>query len=328
VGGLAGVTPAWVRVSRFDPLDVVREHRPRQHRLVRCWVDMSSPSRSLLFFATGSGERFLIRDVAVSPGFDEMDQQALMEVLERSVTALLDDEQAGLDRAQAQALLESRRRRETPAPVPDVTVRTSTATPPHTFHVNVATFYAGQTLSLARPGGNTVALVHGPGLSLSGSRDGTRRRWAIWAAAQLQFPHREVANDVGVDFQTTATRAGLGLEQTIGDGAAEGRFRISYLMVRVGAGLDLVRLAPRAGAVVDPSAVLTDARWSNSLVLTTAVGAGLQVGARVHLTVSLFADVLPTMVHYDVRTEGQVTPVFSAARVRPGVALELAAAVL
>ena len=84
---------------------------------MRCWVDMSSPGRTRLFFAAGSGERFLVRDVAVSPHFDDMDQQALAEVIDRSVTALLDDEQAGLDRAQTQALLESRRSRETtPAP--------------------------------------------------------------------------------------------------------------------------------------------------------------------------------------------------------------------
>ena len=111
---------AGYRISRFDPLDVVREHRAPERRLVRCWVDMSSPRRVRLFFAAGSGERFLVRDLAVSPRFDEMDQQALAEVLERSVTALLDDEQAGLDRAQAQALLESRRKRESPAPVAPV----------------------------------------------------------------------------------------------------------------------------------------------------------------------------------------------------------------
>ena len=321
--GLAGATPSWLRVSRFDPLDVVQEHRPPERRAVRCWVDMSSPGRIRLFFAAGSGERFLVRDLTVSARFDEMDRQTLAEVLERSVTALLDDEQAGLDRAQAQALLESRLRRETPAPAAGVVVSPSPATPPR---VNVAVFYAGQALPLARPGGETVALVHGPGLSLAGAIDRPRRRWAMWAAAQLQFPNRELANDVGLQFQTTATRVGLELQQTIGDDAVRRRFRISYLMLRVGTGLDLVHLTPRPGAV-DPSVVLTRPRWSKSLVFTAAAGAGLRVGRQMRLAVTVFVDVLPTTVHYDLATEGQPTPVFSAARVRPGVALELATAV-
>ncbi len=325
-GGLAGATPNWLRVSRFDPLDVVQEQRPPERRAVRCWVDMSSPRRIRLFFAAGSGERFLVRDLDVSARFDEMDRQTLAEVLERSVTALLDDEQAGLDRAQALALLESRRRRETPAPVAAVVVSPSPATPPRASRVNVAAFYAGQALSLARPGGDTVALVHGPGLFLAGAIDRPRRRWAVWAAAQLQFPNRELANDVGLQFQTTATRVGLELQQTIGDDAVRRGFRISYLMLRVGTGLDLVHLTPRPGSV-DPSVVLTRPRWSSSLVFTAAAGAGMRVGRQMRLAVTVFVDVLPTTVHYDLAAEGQVTPVFSAARVRPGVALELAFAV-
>ena len=172
-----------------------------------------------------------------------------------------------------------------------------------------------------------MALVHGPGLSLAGGTGGVRRRLAIWAAAQLQFPDREVANDVGLELQTTATRAGLELQQAIGDDAIERRFRISRVTLRVGTGLDLVRLTPLPGAV-DPSAMLTPARWSKSLVFTAAVGADLRVGRRVRLGVTVFMDVLPTTVHYDFAAEGQVTPLFSAARVRPGLALELAAGVL
>jgi hypothetical protein len=319
--GLAGATPTWVRVPRFEPLDVLREHRPPERRSVRCWVDLSSPGRARLFFAAGSGERFLVRVIALSPRVDEMDQQALAEVLERSVTALLDDEQAGMDRAQAQALLESRWQPERPAPVARVTVKRSRSTAARTSHVDVAAFYAGQALSLARPGGNAVALVHGPGLSLGGSIGSTQRRWGLWAGAQLQFPHRELADDVGLDFRTIATRAGLELRQTIGGGA------VSHLLVRIGTGFDLVHLTPLPGAT-DQSLALTGARWSTSLVLTAAVGVGLQVGERLRLAVTVFADVLPTTVHYDLAVEGQATPVFSPARVRPGVALQLAADVL
>jgi len=326
-GGLAGVTPTWVRIARFDPLEVLREHRPPERRAVRCWIDLSRPGRTRLFFAAGSGERFLVRDLATSPRSNEMDQQALAEVLEQSVTALLDDEEAGLDRAQAKALLERRWRPETSAPAARVAVKTSPATPPRSFHLNAAAFYAGQALALERPSGNALALVHGPGLSLAVSTEQVQQRWAIWAATQLQFPHRELGNDVGLDFQTIATRAGLELQQSIGDRAGDSGLRISQLILRVGAGLDLVHLTPLPGAG-DPAVMLTRARWSKSLVFTAAVGAGLSVGPRARLAVTVFADVLPTAVHYDLAAEGQVTRVFSPARVRPGLALELAAAVL
>lgn len=318
--GVAGATPTWVLVSRFDPLDIVREPRPPERRGVRCWVDMSNPRLTRLFFAAGSGDRFLVRDIAVLPQLDE-EQHALGEVLERAVTALLDDERAGLDRAQVQALLESRRHETrgrakavSPAPTPGL--------PPSTFGMSVAGFYAGQALRLESPRGNSVALVHGPGLSVAIGVKDRRRRWAIWGAAQLQFPNSELANDVGFEFQTTATRGGLELQQTIGDDVGE-RVRISKLILRVGSGLDLVRLTPRPGAGGSPTR-LDHPRWSTSLVFTAATGAGLWVGRSVSLALTAFADVLPTTVHYDLEVQGQDTRVFSAARVRPGVALELA----
>jgi len=93
--------------------------------------------------------------------------------------------------------------------------------------------------------------------------------------------------------------------------------------VRLGAGDDFTHLLPLSGAK-DPSASLTSARWSQSLVFTAAAGASVALARRVRAGVHVSIDVLPTTVHYDVANGGSTEAIVSPRRVRPGLAVELA----
>src|SRR6185295_16314451 len=103
----------WLRVDRLDPADVLRARRDGDAAAVRAWVDITVATRARLYFATRSGERFLVRDLELSGRFDEVDRAALTEVLESSIGALIADERAGLTRAEAEAVIA---RREPPSP--------------------------------------------------------------------------------------------------------------------------------------------------------------------------------------------------------------------
>jgi hypothetical protein len=332
---LGGAVPRWARLDRFTPLDALLGERPQPGPVLRCWLDLSDARRARLYFGSRSGEHFLVRDVELSGRFDEVDRESIGQVLELSINALLEDERIGLTRAETRRLLESRSpaasaadaaRAASPSPPLPALVESPAAPPPPAsrrlgFHPSAALFYAAQMVAAGTP------VVHGPGLLLSSDAsfdaDGAGRRWAVWVSGQYQLPESQRGAAAGLRFDTTALRAGIGVNQPAG-GARDPRGNPrSHLRARVGAGVDLMHLTPQPGTV-DPSAALTPARWTRSLALTAAVGAGTRIGSLLSLSATLFVDVLPIAVEYDVRVDGNVTPAFAPWRIRPGLALDLA----
>jgi hypothetical protein len=185
---------------------------------------------------------------------------------------------------------------DAPAPVREAT------------HLELGVFYAAQALTAGWP------LAHGPGLALALAteldRELGQRRWfaAAWVTAQYRLPVTASGPEAGVSLEGPSARAGLGL------GARR-------LRARLGAGLDLVHVAP---VVVDPAVTATAPRWSTSLVLGAALRAELHRARGLRFQASLLVDLLPRAVDYAVDANGSLAPVFSPWRVRPGLALELA----
>jgi hypothetical protein len=304
----------WLRVDRLAPADVLRAASDdAATAAVRAWVDVSSPTRARLTFATRSGDHFLLRDVDLSGRFDEVDRAALAEVIESSIGALVANERAGLTRAEAEAVLAQRAARPPPpaviaappSPPPPVPV-------PSPSRWAVGFFYAAQALAGA------PTIDHGPGLALSvaawrkfAAVNEQGRGPALFASAQYRLPIHEQTPRIGVALYTIAARAGVEC----------GPLLWSRLRVRLGGGVDLVHIAPETS---EPDAALTPTRWAASFVASASLRANLwRQPHRFWISMTLFADVLPTAVRYDVSIDGTTTSVFSPWRTRPGLTLEL-----
>jgi hypothetical protein len=306
---LGGAPPRWTRADRFDPREVLRAGTT-----LRCWVDLSDPRRSRLTFASRSGERFLVRDVGLSGRFDELDRQSLAQVLELSIAALLEDERAGLSRAEAQALL-----------LPPVSVAEappSSSRPRSPSPLDPGVFYAAKVL------GGELPVAHGPGVALDWLLGGDSRGLLAWLEGQLQLPVHARGDIIGLGLVTVAVRAGPGARWSVGTDtdtdadADRPMIRLRQIIARLGLGLDFVRLSPESGTAPASPRLAPD-RWSQSLVVSGALGLGFRLGRRLRFEARLFADFLPTAVHYDVQTDGRVSPVFSPSRFRPGLALAM-----
>jgi hypothetical protein len=325
---LAGPGARWSRVPRFDPMDILRGERESPNTALRCWIDVVDPRRARLYFAARSGQQFLVRDVEMAGAFDDVDRETLSQVIELSVAALLENERAGLTRAQAQAVLSSREADAPtpagPAPSPPPPALVQGPPPPRHFATGpmAAASYGARVL------GADLPLVHGPGALLSWAGLGPRGALGVWVSGQYQLPQQEVGPAIGLRFETVAARGGVQGHLPFGGGAATrgdalgSGVAFAGVTGRLGAGADMVRVTPRAGSA-DPSAVLTPARWSRSLVVGAAVACNWTLGRRVALGATASVDVLPTAVHYDLDVAGQTAAAFSPWRVRPGLAMEL-----
>lgn len=321
---LGGSPPHWTQVEQFDPMEVLRSIRdPQKVTLVRCWVDVADPTVARLYFAARSGQQFLVRDLELSGGFNETDRESLSEVLELSITALIDNEKAGLTRLQAEAVLAGRPESTvTPVaaaverPRPDDGGITSPAAaiadrPPSEPVVRSRWANAGPSYAALAPGGG-LAIMHGPGVFLAAGAAGRHAGLGAWISGQYQLPARQAAPAVGVQLQTIAVRGGIELRIPLGP---------YHVSARLGLGADAVHVSPEVGEV-DRRAVLAPAHWSQSLVFTAAAGVRRSIGSRFVLGAGVLADVVPTVVHYDLNVAGTTAEVLSPHRVRPGLMVE------
>jgi hypothetical protein len=305
----------WRRLDSFRPPQILDAG---DSSATRCWIDLGDARRAHLYFVGRSGTRFLIRDVELSGRFDELDLTSLAEVIDLSLAAVIDDERAGISRAEAEHLL-------APPPAPSVAPAAAVVTappaarapPPWSRSIRAGVFYAAQTFASSLP------LVSGPGLIVSAPVIGGGR-WQLgaWLAGQYQIAGDATGELASVRLATIATRAGACALWALG-APQSARWAIE---LRAGAGADTIHLQPAPGTN-NSSAMLTPARWSTSLALTAAAGVATTFGGdRFRLGARLYADVLPIATHYDVAVDGQATTVVAPDRIRPGLAVDLTVA--
>lgn len=297
----------WHRERQFNADDLIRETRESSAVLVRGWLDLSDPRHTRLYFADRDAARFLIRDLELSAGFDELDREALSQALELSLRALLEDRMAGLTREEARSLL-------TPPPPAERPITPESEHLPEQPRVGPGQLAAGVFWQFAKHS-SELGFSHGPGLDLAYERALARFRGALWLSGQYQLEQRFRDESIGVSLASLALRAGAGISSPLASGAW-------LLGARLGGGLDVTRFTPEAGSVED-SAALTHAR---NLVIPTLTGAllvGSELGARLRLTLGAGADVALTRAHYDLQRGTQRTRVVDTWPLRPGLALGL-----
>ena len=317
----------WTRTERFDVRELFESAAGSRANVLGCWLDLTSPGRGRLYFAAPSGQRFLLRDVELSGHLTEVDRAALAEVLELSVAALLENERAGLTRAEAESVLADRQAVEQaagppvahPAPTSALVPAAGPTAAPRSATSSVygmSVLFAEQALAQDFP------LAERLGVEASLGRR-VRSGWLAGVmAGEHQFSVLAQNADIGVQLSSWLVCAALEAGRLREPPGESARFWWRAWFVRLGAGVDFTRVAPGLGT--QASAELAPVHWSSGLVLRPALGTSWALGRRLALDVQLFADLFPTAVHYDVKINGSVQTAFSPWRARPALALGLA----
>ncbi len=280
----------------------------------RCVIDLSRATLARLYFADAAAQRFLIRDLQLLAGLDELAKEELAQIIQASLEALLENTAAGLTREQVSRVM--REHADPPHPLRRaVAAAATTSEQPSAASArressspwSVDVFYAAQ--SYAR----RVAAAHGPGAGLTLRWPRRAPRISGWLTGQYWLPQRFEGELVGAKLDTVALRAGMSLERQFAERVAVG--------VRAGLGFDLVHVSPRTNA---PERVtLTSEHWSSPLVVCVALRANFQLSRLMSVDVSLLADADFNHRHYDVQAPNGRNVVLEPWPVRPGVSVGL-----
>jgi hypothetical protein len=295
------------RFRRGERLELERLlHTGAADALVRCYVDLSRPGRADLYFADRTAERFLVRQVALPDGLDELGRETLGQVLTLSVFALLENDADTLSRDETRALLAEKPAAPSVSPVPEPEAPAETSP---SGSVGLEPFYALRAFA----GGALVS--HGPGLDigwLAGSEHATNAVW-LGAAYELKRSYRD--ESAGMTWSALTLRGSFEHLEPV-SGAL-------LLGARGGAGVDWTSFVPESGTG-DDNVTLRDARVTTSFLVHLGVSAKLALGTRFHASFLVFADFYPTRARYAIeRSNGEAHDVLEPFRVRPGVALGL-----
>jgi hypothetical protein len=282
----------WVALGAMDRSQVTRP--PAQPRGARVWIDCTDPTRVRLYFANWSTGRFLLREVPLPAGLDALGLETLAQMIESSLSALIADRGAGMDRAEMGRALAERPKPSAPPPAPPI-------------DFGVGAFYAAQVFAAGWP------VEHGPGVVIRALRGGGRARPGGWVTAQYQLPETIVTDLAGVRLDTVAVRAGPELDVPISGGAA--------LTVRAGAGGDVIQVASRQGTNGGASLVAARTYWD--FMAQLAIGARLRLPARLELEGEALVDADFVLRHYDVNVDDRSIRIVTPWRVRPGIAAAL-----
>jgi hypothetical protein len=275
---------------------------------VAVWVTLRAESARLYFAAHGDEQeatRYLVRDVPLDAGLDEIGSERVAQVVHSSVTALLEDSIEVVTRPDIERELAPPPAPAAPEPSPP-----PAPTPPHPVHSQPAlgpslTPLAGVFYRAAVGGDEGVA--HGPGLALGGEFDFGHFGAGAVARGQYAFPHGETFDELEVTLSELAARAGaLGFVDL-------GAFELDF---ELGGGAAWVHYDPKGNASGPlPAPRDTDQRffWFGSAGFRRKLGP-LELGFRLEL------ELYPSLSHYELESgrELAVSP-----RYRPAFVLEL-----
>ena len=269
----------------------------------RVWIDGSRSDRLRVTFVNWTTERFLVRDIPLPDGLNEVALETVAQVIESSVAALLAGAPVGMTREEMATELRP------PPPPPIADLPPPAASLEARWEPRIGAFYAAQAFA------SEVPVEHGPGLLVH--LDRAHERWiaGAWVSAQYQLPERVQSPLAGARLDTLALRGGAEVARSLGERWAVG--------ARIGGGVDAVHIAPRSGSSAT-SATLTADRFSWTYALHLALVATVRASRHVALSVAAVVDLDVNERHYDVSVDGALTRVATTWPVRPGVLVELA----
>jgi hypothetical protein len=306
--GRESIAVAWARLARLAPEDVLeaRAAAPAE-RAISVFVDLSSPVEARIWFRDPSGQRFVLRRLALARESGALGVEEIAQVVKSGVLALGAGTAASLSLSQARAALEA-----TAGPPSVAAAPVLRALPARDRRLDVEIGAAG------------VAQAFAPGVPVSGradvslavasrSRIGGGGGWGAWLAFGYGLPVRFRDEPVGADIRTLALRAGAIWEPW--------RRGAVTVRVAVGGGVDRVAYEPQADA---PGATVAPAGRFLTPVGCAAVGVRVALGSRLALAVAAVGDVATGRDHYDTTaTNGELTRALVPYLFRPGASLGL-----
>ena len=266
------VTLHWTRVAAVDPREVLA-HRAVDPRVVaRVWLDLSDPHRAYLYVVNAS-ERFIVRQVPLQSGYDEIARESLAHILESVVDALLSGADIGVSRELAERQL-AERLPSVRAPLP----------PPRTSRLplSAAVYYRAGTWS-----GDDA--VHQPGLALGLSFPPARRlRGTVWLWASYVAPLTWQGARAGAAFTGASVRLTAGLEAKVHP-------RVTLRAV-AGPGLDALEVQSRPG----PGIHAVRPFWTLAPMLTVVGMVDVRLGGPLSLVAGIGIEADLAGTHYDI----------------------------
>ena len=224
---------------------------------VGVWVTLRSITEARLYFAApGEGHakpRYLVRDVPVEHGLDEVGSERIAQVVHSSVSALIEGAVEGTERPVLERALEvappraSAPARTTPEPVEPVP---STLLPARSEPMQPA-FLLGGFYRAALAGDEGVA--HGPGVALGFGVESETYALALVGRGSYVLPRSRSFKGLALRLAGPWARAGLRLGRALAGLRCE---------LELGAGFDWVRreaTAPRESELIERAAA-TDRR--------------------------------------------------------------------
>lgn len=300
-----GVALALERRSEFNPHEVLSPNGAGSG--VRVFIDLRDPNFVRLYFRSPDGERFLVRNLVLPSGTDDLGREQLGQVVESSTLALLHS-QAGLSREQAESVIEAARPEPVRPPLPAKprAVEPSQAAPVprrSALRGEVALRYAFEAQ------GDALALRHGPGFEVAVGQSvfGLRVTYEHGFAQAVHVP----------EFNATEQAESVRLAGELGLRVAA-RQRAALTL---GGGIDVAHFDP--GASRDPAVTPSDPHTHVTPVLRAELRYELAFEP-VLLTAAALLDVACQRTHYDVIDGGSVHRAATLNTVRPGGAIALA----
>jgi hypothetical protein len=291
------------------------------------FVELVSAERARLVLSDERRGRYLLRDVPLPNGLDEVGRETLAQVIESSLVALRGQAKA-LSREELNQLLtgeaafgpaESASSPEMPSkdaarPVSESSPADSARPAPKVRHEPAPSALPRWRIQLAGAynthwSGPELGLLHGPALRLEWERAlGAESSWFAAATGELRWAQSYESSLVAVDVVSRAVWLTAGMKH-----AWRQELR---LLAGLGLGVDWAVIAPRdvEGGL---SRVLPETS-DTTVWLRAELGLERRLGS-IQLALSLLVDASTVDTHYDVRRAGRAERWVTPWRVRPGV---------
>jgi hypothetical protein len=279
----------FARTDRFGQKDLFRA-KMESGVDTHVWMDTTTSGVVRLYFSNREGTRYLMRTLELSDPMNEMDREALAQVLESSLLALQQGT-AGLTRQQAESLVHPP---SIPVPQPTEPSPVRAPAPPpapswrsqsHGWLPETAPFYRLAAHS------DEVFVVHGPGVRLGTDWLGAVRQLGVAISAQYQLPQRHEDQRLRLTLQTLALRLVVRTVET-------GFVPRSGLMATFGIGLDTVWFSTKA--LDEQMFEAAPSRTSLLPLMVAGLGWQLRVNSRARLELAVGLELDLTSVHYDI----------------------------
>jgi hypothetical protein len=302
-----GVTPTFLSRQRWADSDLLDDDPDRDRTRTRIWIAVPTSTLARLYFADPQLRHYLVREVALRDGLDELGRERIAQVVESSTLALLGGAR-GMSRDEVRTTLRrqaettpraSQRKPEPPRTRDQARARPGGRLGPDGF---VGASYFGQWTARG------LGLAHGPGLRLGLKLDSSRD--ASWlAAAVLERPWALVheAPEIRVRLQSTKVAMLLGWSQRL---PAQTSF-----IAQLGGGAEFTRISPTAvsGTDVAPAPRRTNA----TLWLRSELGIQWSRAAWAFMLAAT-GELSLDDTHYDIERDGARDLLFATPPLRPG----------